>query len=263
MTLVSIISPVLNGERYIGACIRNVAEQAVPDLEHIVVDGGSTDETRAIVCQLQRQNSSLTLISGPDRGQSDALNKGILRARSDIIGILNCDDFYEEGAIREAVDILWNSERPTLVVGNCRILDQYGLTIDWNRPRDLRLESLLLGWNLCPFPCNPSAYFYHKSAHEVIGYYDVTDHFTMDFGFILACVENINVRYVNRHWGNFRFQPGTKTFDDRETAERQRVLINRYVGALSLSRRLKMKRRLAEKAARGFAYRQLQRIGLR
>ncbi len=136
----SIITPVFNGERFLANCIQNVIDQDVKDIEHIIVDGGSTDATLQIVANFQQRHPHIRLIPGPDQGQSDAMNKGIRAALAPVISILNCDDFYEGGAFGDALRIIESLPYPSFVVGNTRVVDENGKTIYWNRPRDLRIE---------------------------------------------------------------------------------------------------------------------------
>lgn len=240
MARISIITPVYNGASYIAACVENVRSQQVDDLEHIVVDGGSTDGTVSVLTGLAARYRNLRFISEKDDSQSVAMNKGIRIATSDIIGILNADDFYEPGAIVEGLRFLESHPGIDFVAGDCRIL-RSGEPPVINRPSDLRLESLLLGWDWAEYPCNPSAYFYRKRVHDEVGYYDTTDHYAMDLVFILECATKVKMAYVPRLWGNFRLLPHTKTFKDANNAPtRVREIKNRWLSQLSLVQRLKM-----------------------
>ena len=225
---ISVITPTLNSERFIRRCVENVAAQGACVLEHLVVDGGSTDGTLRLVEELQAAHPALRLIRGPDRGQSDAMNKGTAAARGQVIGILNVDDAYEPTACAEALAQLETMRHPGMVVGDCRVVGELGEHRFWNRPTNLRLEALLLGWTYAQFPCNPSAYFYHRAVHDLAGGYDVDDHFSMDFDFILNCAHRVQMRYVPRHWGNFRLAPGCKTFDDDRGKQRVAALIAKH-----------------------------------
>jgi glycosyltransferase involved in cell wall biosynthesis len=93
--MISIITPVYNGEEFIESCIKVVIDQACPEVEHIIVDGGSTDQTVDIIKQYAKQYPHIRWISEKDRGQSDAINKGIAMAKGEILSILNVDDYYE------------------------------------------------------------------------------------------------------------------------------------------------------------------------
>jgi glycosyltransferase involved in cell wall biosynthesis len=236
----SVITPTLNSLKFIEDCIGNVAAQGDAVFEHIIVDGGSTDGTLERIERLCATHKNLRLIPGPDKGQSDAMNKGTAAARGDIIGVLNVDDYYEPGAIRAAMTILAAATLPTLVVGDCRVVDENGNEKYWNRPRDLRVETLLLGWPYGQFPCNPSAYFYHKRVHDLVGGYDVRDHYAMDFDFLLSCAEKVQTRYVASHWGNFRLIPGCKTYDDASGAQRIAAITARHKAKLSQRQLLRM-----------------------
>jgi hypothetical protein len=82
-----------------------------------------------------------------------------------------------------------------------------------NRPSVLKFENLMIDEEKWPFPYNPAAYFYPKSVHDVVGPYNIEEHFAMDFEFILAVVQAIKPLYIDAVLGNFRLIRGTKTFD--------------------------------------------------
>jgi len=212
--VLSVVTPVYNGEKFISGCIECVAAQNCAGVEHIIVDGGSTDETVHILRESARTYPHLRWISEPDRGQSDALNKGISMAVSAYIGILNADDFYEPGALTRVVEIIKKLPGPRFIVGACKILTTGDKLDSVNRPRVLRFENLMMfDDKLWPFPVNPSAYFYPKAVHHIVGPYNLEEHYTMDLEFILAVVQAIEPLYVDAVLGNMRRIEGTKTFN--------------------------------------------------
>ena len=211
---ISILTPVYMGERYVEGCVENVARQQCGGLEHIIVDGGSSDRTVEIIRGLADKYPDVRWISEPDRGQSDALNKAIAMARGDIIGVLNVDDFYDPGVLPRIVSLFKDIPEPSLVVGACRMLGERDRLITINRPRRLRWTDLVSGSLYAPFPWNPSAYFYHRTLHDLVGLYDPDEHYLMDLDFILRAVRAAHVRYFDEWWGNFRFVAGGKTFGD-------------------------------------------------
>lgn len=233
----SIITPTYNSVDWIAACVANVQAQGDAVCEHIVVDGGSTDGTVERIAQLLIKHPHLRFIPGPDRGQSDALNKGVAAASGEVIGVLNVDDTYQPDAVRRACQHLSTIRGPAFVVGICKIISPE--ETKWNRPKDLRLEALLLGYDYAQWPNNPAAYFYHRSVHEVIGSYDVEDHYTMDLDFIFRCAGNVKTRYVDEHWGNFQLHDGCKTFDDTEGLIRQTAVLSRFRNELSPRQKLR------------------------
>lgn len=106
---VSIISIVYNGREFIGDCIKSVLRQSYPNIEHLVIDGGSTDGTQQEIEPYMNQLAYY--ISEKDEGVFDAYNKGIRKATGDIIGILNSDDFFNEpDTIKKVVDAFVSSQ---------------------------------------------------------------------------------------------------------------------------------------------------------
>jgi len=235
--MISIITPVYNGERFIEFCIRNIIEQNCIDVEHIIVDGCSTDRTVEIIKEYAEKYPHIHWISEKDKGQSDAMNKGIAMAGGEIIGFLNVDDFYEPGVLNRAVELFKALPEPSLLVGNCNLWDDEDKIIEKNMPSKLKITDLMLGWFINQFPVNPSQYFYHKSLHDKIGLYKVEDDFAMDLDFILRAVQAANVKYVNEFWGNYRFFKGTKTYEETQMGrsyQRCVDLLNNYRKELSV-----------------------------
>lgn len=223
--ILSVITPVYNGEKFISGCIELVSAQNCAEIEHIIVDGSSTDGTVEIVREKADRYPYLRWISEPDLGQSDAMNKGIALARAEYIGFLNADDFYEPGALCRVVEIIKDLPAPRFIVGACNVLTVDDKLLYVNRPRVLKFENIVVNeQQIWPFPHNPSAYFYPKSVHDVIGLYNIESHFCMDFEFILAVTQVIEPLYIDIALGNFRLIPGTKTFDGLGgTAEFHRI----------------------------------------
>lgn len=259
----TIITPTFNARDFIVACVENAAAQGEVVAEHIVADGGSTDGTAELVAELQRTHPKLRLLPGPDKGQSDAMNKATALATGEVIGILNADDYYEPGAVAKGVGVLARYGGPALVCGDCRILGPTGETLLVNRPRDLRPEALLQDSWLFPIPANPAAYFYTRDVHDIVGGYDVDDSFAMDCEFLLTCAERVRMIYVPELWGNFRQIPGAKTFDDKDGPARVTALIERHKRGLTPAQHRRMRRVRAWREARFRAGQRLRRLGLR
>ncbi|NWF57766.1 MAG: glycosyltransferase [Fischerella sp.] len=238
--MISIITPVYNGDRFIEACIKNVIEQNCSEIEHIIVDGDSKDRTVEIIKLYAYKYPHIRWISEKDKGQSDAMNKGIAMAKGEILGILNVDDFYEPNVLNRVLEIFKDLPEPSLLVGNCNIWGNNGHINNVNKPSRLKLEDLLLGSDINPFPANPSAYFYHTSLHQIIGMYKVDEDYAMDLDFILRSVKHATVKYVDEVWGNFRLIEGTKTFNNVKTGRNiksKKLIFDLYRKELSLSKR--------------------------
>jgi glycosyltransferase involved in cell wall biosynthesis len=212
--MLSIITPVCNGKQFIEDCIQNVINQNSVNIEHIIVDGGSSDGTMEIVELYAAQHRHIRWISERDRGQSDAMNKGVALAQGEIIGFLNVDDYYEDNILDRISEIFANLTQPSFVVGNCNVLNESGDVVLVNKPKKMKLKDLVVIPRLNPAPCNPSAYFYHKSIHAIVGLYSLEEHYAMDLDFILRVVRVANSVYFDEVWGNFRLHKATKTAQD-------------------------------------------------
>lgn len=217
--MLSIITPVYNGEKYIESCIMNVIEQNCPSVEHIIVDGLSDDKTMEIVNHYAGIYNHISCFSEKDLGQSHAMNKGILCSSYDIIGFLNVDDYYEPNVLNHIIQIFKNIEAPGMVVGNCNIWNYDNSLKEINKPKNLHIDDLLSGPGKNPFPANPSSYFYHKSLHDIVGLYDENDHYAMDLDFILRAAREIKILYVDELWGNFRLINDTKTYNSIKSGQ--------------------------------------------
>lgn len=223
--MISIITPVYNGERFIESCLHAVISQQCDDVEHLIIDGGSTDRTVEIIKLYAQRYPHIRWISEPDRGQSDAMNKGIRLAIGEIVSFLNVDDYYEPNVLNEVSQLFKSLPEPSFVTGNCRIWNDYNQVIDINKPKKLRLLDLVVGLNVNFYPCNPCAYFYHRSLHDKVGDYAIGDHYAMDLDFILRAVQVAYVRYVDQIWGNYRRIRGTKTVTAMENGTTDRIVL--------------------------------------
>ena len=216
---ISIITPVYNGIGFIEYCINNVISQDCPHMEHVIVDGGSTDGTVEVIRKYAGEFQHILWVSEKDKGQSDAMNKGIDMANGNIIGFLNVDDYYEPKILPEILDIFKKLPAPSLLVGNCYMWDDNDHLHFVSKPFRIGLLNLLMEKYEVALPFNASAYFYHKSLHETIGPYKVDEHYGMDVHFIFQAVQNAHVKYVDKMWGNYRYLIGTKTYIDNESGQ--------------------------------------------
>jgi glycosyltransferase involved in cell wall biosynthesis len=220
--VISVITPVLNGAEFIERCIASVAKQACDDMEHIIIDGGSTDGTQEVLSRCAEERAGVRWLSEKDLGQSDAMNKGLATAKGEIIGILNVDDTYEPGVLHRVATLFRDQPVPSLLVANCNFLDGKGELMFVHKPRGLNLRDIVSRPTKYPFPANPSAYFYHRSLHDAIGPYKVGEHYVLDLDFLLRAVQSANVVYYDETWGNFHYHSACKTYVDRHEGRNQK-----------------------------------------
>lgn len=202
LPLVSIVTPSLNQGPYIEAAIRSLLEQDYPRVEHIVVDGGSQDDTVATL----RAFEHLRWLSEPDRGQAQALNKGFALAAGAVFGWLNADDLYLPGAVSAAVDALRRSEC-ALVHGSWRQIDDEGRTIrDVPAvPFDLRRQL-----EVANRVAQPGAFF-TRAAYVAVGGIDESYRYAMDYEFFLRLARAFPVCHVGQVLGAYRYHAASKT----------------------------------------------------
>lgn len=240
------MTPVLNGAAFIEACVRNVAEQNCERVEHIIVDGGSNDGTLAVLDRIGGEIPRLRVLVKPGMRQSAAMNVGIRASSDAVIGILNADDYYAPGTLDRVLELFASFDAPTLLVGNCKLWRD-GQELLFNRPWDLRLESVLLGPHHCQFPFNPAAYFYDKEVHELVGFYDEDDDYTMDVDFLFRALASVRTEYRDELWGHVRVHEAAKTVISKASGlnrGRLRRILNKHRRRLPLARQIALRCRL-------------------
>jgi glycosyltransferase involved in cell wall biosynthesis len=200
--LVSIVTPSLDQGRFIGEALRSVEAQDYPRIEHIVVDGGSTDDTLEIL----RAHPSVRWVSEPDEGQSDAINKGFAIARGGVLAWLNADDRYLPGAVSAAVDALVTTGA-ALVHGGWRAIDEEGRVVREVPVREVNREVLLHRGNLIAQP----AAFFTREAFEAVGGVDPRYAYAMDYDLWLKLAERYPVGQVDALLADFRLHGASKT----------------------------------------------------
>jgi glycosyltransferase involved in cell wall biosynthesis len=209
----TIITPVFNSIQFIEKCIINVIEQNCTDqIEHLIIDAGSTDGTLEVIKKYAEKNKHIHYISEPDKGQSDAMNKGINLAKGSIISFLNADDVYYPFTLRRVLYLFKSKPGLEFITGNCKVVSQDGDLIYLNRPK--RVKAYHLFSYTEAFPVNPVAYFYKKEIHNKTGLYNTDDHHTMDYDFILKASLVTNIIYFNEDWGYAMYHDGSKTQQD-------------------------------------------------
>jgi hypothetical protein len=167
--------PSLNQARFLREALESVLTQDYPDIEVLVMDGGSTDGSVDI---LQSYGERIKFVSARDRGQSDAINRGFARATGQLVSWLNSDDRYLPGAVRKACEALVGAQEGVMVYGEGEIIDEKGSLLGpfiHTQPFDLWVLT-----RLSDFIMQPTV-FMRADAVRAVGGLDETLHFVMDW----------------------------------------------------------------------------------
>ena len=167
--LVSVITPVLNGIKYLEACIQSILTQSYPNIEHVLIDGSSTDGTLEILSSYQaRYPDRIRFISESDKSGDEAWNKGVRMAKGEILQWLGSDDMSEPDAIQAVVKFFRANPDAYFVYGECNIINEKGDIIGRDRIKDFNLEELIK--DRCMIPTTSA--FYKRRVIEKLGWFD-------------------------------------------------------------------------------------------
>lgn len=175
---ISIVTPSFNQGGFIAAAVESVLRQGYPDFEHLVLDNCSKDGTADIL----KKYGHLKWVCEPDRGQSDALNKGFKKAQGDIIGWLNADDFYLDGCFSKIAEAFARNKDADIIYGDYRLVNGQGKTIQNRRELDFDLFSLKYLHVLC---IPSTALFFKRKIFDEGNFLDASYHYAMDYEFFL------------------------------------------------------------------------------
>lgn len=203
--LVSIVTPSFNQGRFIEASIESVLSQDYPFIEYIVIDGGSTDNTPDI---LKKYGKRIKWISEPDKGQSDAINKGFKMAKGSILAWLNSDDTYEPGAVKTAVNHFLSHPHTAMIYGNGNEIDENGKNIgSFKNTQDFDLDVLICVFDYILQP----TVFFRKDAFESVGGLKTELKWCMDWDLWIKIGKRYRIDYIPQLLANSRLHNSTKT----------------------------------------------------
>jgi glycosyltransferase involved in cell wall biosynthesis len=209
--LISIVTPSYNHVNFIEQTITSVLEQRGVDFEYIIIDGGSTDGTVDII---RRYADRLAYwVSEPDRGQTDAINKGFARAKGDILAWINSDDTYEPGAFAAAAAYLGQHPDVGLVYGDANFINAEGRVTGRFPAAQTDYRRLRQGYVHVP----QQAAFFRAELWRRVGPLDPSFYFAMDYDLWVRLVRLAPLVYLPGLWANFRLHGDAKTItaDDR------------------------------------------------
>lgn len=225
--LISIITPSFNQAAYIEDTIRSVMTQDYPAWEHIVIDGGSSDGTLDILARYPH----LRCVSEKDRGQGDAVNKGLRLARGEIIGWLNSDDTYLPGALRVAAGELDSRRDRWIIMGACEFIDDRTPTGIFHPRAYQGRRRLIEIWKGHSIP-QPSVFF-HKDVIARCGDVDDSLYFGLDYDLFLRFSAHYWFHPIDVPLATYRLHGDSKTraISEADLLQRSVAISRRYWGA--------------------------------
>jgi glycosyltransferase involved in cell wall biosynthesis len=200
---ISIVTPTRNQAEFIRDTIHSVMDQDHDDIEHVVVDGASTDGTVDIL----KEFPHLRWLSEPDSGQSNAINKGFRLATGEILAWLNSDDYYEKNVLGAVARYFRDHPDCMILYGDITYVDQeknflYAL----NGPA-ISYQELIKSPDIMRQP----SFFWRRRVIEEIGFIDERFHLVMDFEFFLRAAKRYPLHYLPRTISCYRSHPESKT----------------------------------------------------
>jgi Glycosyl transferase family 2 len=225
--LVSIVTPSYNQGDYIEETIQSVLDQDYPNLEYLVVDGGSSDNTIEI---LKKYEGRLTWLSEKDRGQADAINKGFHMAKGEIVAWLNSDDTYLPGAVHTSVRYLEAHPEVGMLYGEGYHIDADGEIIEryYTEPFDYQRLS-----EVC-FICQPTV-FLRAEVIRTVGPLDVKLDYCMDYEYWMRIAKRFRIGYLEKDLANSRLHLDNKTLSKRVEVHQETLqVVKRHYGQVPM-----------------------------
>jgi glycosyltransferase involved in cell wall biosynthesis len=214
------VTPSYNQAKYIEQTIRSVLEQDYPRIEYLVVDGMSTDNSVEVIKKYALDSGSLLpksqkqasrfhkidwWVSENDSGQGEAINKGLARAKGEIIAWLNSDDYYLPGTLSTVVKIFEENPDVVMVYGDMLAVDEQGRTINTLKYKQLSLRDLLCFQIIG----QPSVFFRREALAQTSGL-DTTFHFLLDHHLWIRIAQYGKILHVNQTWSAARYHAEAK-----------------------------------------------------
>jgi glycosyltransferase involved in cell wall biosynthesis len=216
----SIITPSFNQGRFLPDCIKSVISQSGVDVEHIVIDAGSTDETIDVL----KNHSHLQWVSEADAGMSDGINKGFLKATGDWVMWLNCDDFLLPGALAKVAEFIRKNPEVDIVHGDCNFVraDKSLIRRKYDHPVD-GFTLLLAG---CCIPSTST--FLHRRIIETGHLLDISYKVCMDWEYYLRLIRNgYRFGYLRVPLAGFRWHGDNTSVVHSKRGEEEALLLQR------------------------------------
>lgn len=222
---ISIVTPSYNQGQFLEETILSVLNQNYPNLEYIIIDGGSTDSSVEIIKKYKTRLAHW--VSEPDKGQSDAINKGFRYATGKILAWLNSDDIYLPGTLFKVVHYFQKHSEVECVYGDIIMIDQVGKTLYKRKVIPFQFRMALYGACLVPQPST----FFTREALGKTGELDISLHYQMDFElFLRMASRGVKFGIIRRPLAAFRLHSAAKTVSEytRKVAQANLIIRRHY-----------------------------------
>lgn len=237
---ISIITPSFNQAKFIKATINSVLSQNYPNLEYIVMDGGSTDGTVDI---LKSYGGKIIWKTQKDHGQTDAINQGLKKSTGDILSYLNSDDILFPGVLQKVAEYFEKYPDCQWLTGDCLVINEAGkpskggwlirvykrFLLKIYSPKLLKIVD-----NMIPQPST----FWTRAAYQKIGPFDEKLHYVMDYDYWLRMSKLYRPHDLKLPISGFRSQPDSKSETARGKLMAEGNQILKYHGATDLELKL-------------------------
>lgn len=207
---VTVITPSLNQAEFLEQTIRSVLLQGYPNLEYIVMDGGSSDGSLAVIEKYAPHLARWD--SRPDRGQGHAINKGLRQSTGEILCWLNSDDYYLPGTLQVIAEALAAGTGAYAVAGHCLVVYADGRPPHRSVGRFEGLERLLRFWK--GYHMHQPSIFWRREVFEQVGYLDESQYFIIDFDYWVRIARHFDFRNIDRELSCATRHADAKTGDD-------------------------------------------------
>jgi glycosyltransferase involved in cell wall biosynthesis len=220
---ISVVVPSFNQAKYLEQTLRSILDQQYPNLELIVIDGGSKDESPDIIRKYEQQIQFWC--SEPDGGQTQGIIKGFSLATGEILCFLNSDDLFEPGALREVGEYFARHPEADAVYGNALWIDADGKALRPQKEIPFNRFIWLHTYNYIP----GMSMFWRRTIYDRAGGLNPSFQLSFDADLWIRFSDRGTIRHVARQWSRMRFYPEQKNRRLREQSDREDMLIrSRY-----------------------------------
>jgi len=219
---ISIIIPSLNQGRFIEETIRSIVLQRWLNLELIVIDAASQDETVSVIRKYERWINYW--ISERDDGQAEAIHKGLAKATGDIVAWFNADDFYANGIFAAVADAWSRNPRGIYAAPVANFYERGRETLI--RPRGLTLENVIQYWVKRSQWHDPGL-FWSRAVIDAVGGPDTSLHYSHDYDYFCRALQHASVEYVDQIAAGFRLHRDSKTMSQTEKMMAETAIVSR------------------------------------